>query len=291
MFVYKWNKVMSLVLIAAFAFVLPVNAFAASVGNGLHAPAAAATESHHFSTQERELILATPEYIVLKTKPLAVGKAEGVNQSAINAIIRKDQERENYLLSLSDAAFKSAMQASLNSVIRRIKSGEKIAWNKYFVETMVKSSFPGLYDTIASQESNKDTAKFSIPQEANSVNTGSGNLAIQPDYSSGSLFQEFSGAAYSAGIELFELDDDVSWSWNNTGVLTSVTDDPWQTTYWSYTAAGITADSRYPEDSTGLEWVVAPTGEWTVHGGGGVAYIGLDIYVYANGGYSTEWTS
>jgi hypothetical protein len=152
----KYMKRFSIACNMSFAMSMFFSSFA------LASQSTASSLPNNWSIQNREAILHTPEYVVLK-----VLQGNGIpSQDETNATNLSNQRMEKYYLSLSDEQFESIMETNLNNVAKRVNTGEDIIWNKDFIESTVKTSFPELYSIISTQKSRS----FSVSQQINSSN-------------------------------------------------------------------------------------------------------------------------
>jgi hypothetical protein len=195
-----------------------------------------------------------------------------LNKSKIQS---DNQEILQNALSVSDDQFNKMLADNISSINSRIEAGDKIVWNKTFVDTVIEPRFPDLYKNISLQNTVQITPGATADVAVKPASSGQNNI----------IFYHITYGV--AGLVLGEFSCNVEWTWNN-GVITGVSPDTYGTTYLPFVYYdGVVANQQYYiNNNTG--YYLYKEGKFA-EGYDGINiyfYPWLQMYVYAGGSYS-----
>jgi hypothetical protein len=135
--------------------------------------------------------------------------------------------QETKAQALSEQEFNLFLRENLLSAISRFDKGERICWNKDFVQTMVKEDFPDLYQKIESQINTQDKREYNyLPTDIAQLN-----------YTPGSRTRTFDAIMYNVfGMPIWGFFCRIYWVWNSTSI-TSILPSSWGEAYaplWTF---------------------------------------------------------
>lgn len=191
------------------------------------------------------------------------------------------RELEVQYLNMSDSEFEKNLKESLENIIDRRNNGEKIKWNKKFVDTTIKTLFLDLYVKIQNQIISEDNLVRTNNQVAPSdVGIMGGKTVTFPI-----IAENF------AGVDIYGFFCEMTWYWDSTKI-TSVVPSTYGECYMiGYSYEGLTQNKGYFQNNS-TSYYKYVKGHFVRSLDGLIIsnhYPWHEIIVYKGGTYDWDW--
>ncbi len=213
------------------------------------------------SVQVKEALLNAPAYSLINiySGPVSItnlGSVEVINSSIVSTYANLD-----------DSQFKELIRSDVESLI----NNPNIKWNKDFLDSYLKDSFPDIYYEITNSNKSKVKVFHSDGVSANGVTTNQTNLIVYPKT--------------LLGVTLAEFDCYIYWSYNGSQILSVLPSTYGKVYAPGFSYIGITSNIQYFYNNN-YNFFKRVVGDFTYTYPGNLVrhyYPTLEITLYANG--------